>query len=101
MVVVATRKTPRSTSSSSSTTITNTTTADYEKHPVTYAFMFLQVDRTKEQYAKRLKLFFNFHQFPGNNLDEQGRYFLERARNDAQWATMLIMQFLVHHRERE
>lgn len=62
--------------------------------------MFLQREKTKEQYANRLQLFFNFHQFPGTNLDEQGKYFLERTRQDPQWATMLIMQFLVHHRER-
>jgi integrase len=47
-----------------------------------------------------LRLFFDFHQFPGDTLDEQGRYFLEKTREDIQWGTMLIMQFLVHHRER-
>jgi integrase len=76
------------------------TKTDYKTQPVTFAFMFLQREKTKEQYGNRLKLFFNFHQIPGATLDEQGRYFLGRTRQDPQWATMLIMQFLVHHRER-
>ena len=77
------------------TTTTTTTTpnilransrknTDYKTQPVTYAFMFLQREKTKQQYAGRLKLFFNFHQFPGASLDEQGQYFLERARQDIQ-----------------
>ena len=75
-------------------------TTDYKTHPVSYAFIFLQRELTKEQYANRLKLFFNFHQIPGDSLDEQGRTFLDIAKQDPQRATMLIMQFLVHHRER-
>ena len=33
-----------------------TATADYDARPVTYAFMFLQVDRTKYQYAQQIKV---------------------------------------------
>jgi ABC-type phosphate transport system substrate-binding protein len=71
------------------TTVTATTAAaaDYNARPVTYAFMFLQVDRTKYQYGNRLRSFFKFHNFPGQTLDEQGRHFLERARRDPQGAT--------------
>src|SRR5919106_108473 len=93
------KRTEQAKRTATSTTAT-TATADYDARPVTYAFMFLQVDRTKYQYANRLRSFFNFHHFPGLSLDEQGRYFLERARRDPQGATMLIMKFLVHHRER-
>jgi integrase len=78
----------------------NNKATNYRTHPVSYAFMFLQRELTKDQYANRLKLFFNFHQFPGDSLDKQGLYFLQRARQDPQQATMLIMQFLVHHRDR-
>jgi hypothetical protein len=73
---------------------------DYEREPVTYAFMFLAEDRTKEQYANRIQMFFDFHRIPGNTLDERGRNFLKKGRKNPQWATMLIMQYLVHHRER-
>jgi hypothetical protein len=58
----------------------NNKATNYRTHPVSYAFMFLQRELTKDQYANRLKLFFNFHQFPGDSLDKQGLYFLQRAR---------------------
>ena len=61
--------------------------------------MFLAAERTKGQYADRLKTFFDFHQIPGSTLDERGRNFLKKARQNTQCATMLIMQYLVYHRD--
>jgi hypothetical protein len=71
-----------------------------KKLAVTYAFNFVRAKITKEHYKKRLKLFFDDVGLPGSDLDEQGQHFLEQAKQDSEWAELMIMNYLVKQRER-
>jgi integrase len=72
----------------------------HKKHPVKYAFMYCRSPSTQRQYPKRLKLFFDFIQVEGADLEEQGQNFLDKARQDPEWASQSIMTYLDYHRQR-
>jgi hypothetical protein len=68
--------------------------------PVSYAFTYLNSPDTQRQYPKRLKLFFDHVGLPGKNLEEQGQAFLDKARENQQWAEENILLFLNFHKQR-
>jgi hypothetical protein len=65
-----------------------------------YSFMYaLKSSEARRQYPKRLKMLFDFLGLPGS-LEEQATEFLEKARQNIQWAQDSIMIFLDFHKQR-
>jgi hypothetical protein len=65
-----------------------------------YSFMYaLKSTEARRQYPKRLKMLFDFLDLPGS-LEEQAQSFLDKARQDIQWAQDSIMTFLDFHKQR-
>jgi integrase len=72
-----------------------------KKKPVTYAFMYCSSQSTQRQYPRRLKLFFDYIGLEGDDdIEEQGQTFLDKARQDADWANQQIMMYLDYQRQR-
>jgi integrase len=76
------------------------TTNSAKKTPVRYAFLYCNSPSTQRQYPKRLKLFFDFVGIEGNDLEEQGQNFLDKARQDSEWAQQSLMTYLAYHKQR-
>jgi len=95
------------------------------KRPVAYAFAYVNSPRTKEQYPKHLRMFFDHiglepvtppdakknvkttreeserrKQKFMEELEQQARTFLERARQDEVWASEQLIFYLDHHKQR-
>ena len=95
------------------------------RRPVAYAFIYVNSPATKEQYPKRLKMFFDSCGLPPvspprakkntkttkeesvkrkqkfmEDLEQQAQAFLERARLDNTWTAEQLMFYLDHHKER-
>jgi hypothetical protein len=70
-----------------------------KKEPVRYALRKCS-PFTREQYEERLKIFFNFAEIEGSNLEEQGRNFLQVLEKDTELANDLVMSYMEHLRER-
>jgi hypothetical protein len=65
-----------------------------------YSFMYsLKSSEAKRQYPKRLKMLFDFLDLSGS-LEEQAQSFLDKARQNIQWAQDSIMIFLDFHKQR-
>jgi hypothetical protein len=65
-----------------------------------YSFMYaLKSSETRRQYPKRLKKLFDFLNLSGS-LEEQANEFLNKARQNIQWAQNSMMKFLDLHKER-
>src|SRR5829696_6757557 len=62
--------------------------------------MYCNSPSTQRQYPKRLKLFFDFAGIEGNDLEEQGQNFLDKARQDSEWAQQSLMTYLAYHKQR-
>jgi hypothetical protein len=71
-----------------------------QTNPVLYAFKYLNSPQTQRQYPKRLKLFFEYIEMPGKDIEEQGQVFLEKAAGNKQWAEEKIFLFLYFHKQR-
>jgi hypothetical protein len=82
------------------TAATTTKTTQAKKTPVRYAFMYCNSPSTQRQYPKRLKIFFDFVGIEGNDLEEQGQNFLDKARQDSEWAQQSLMTYLAYHKQR-
>jgi hypothetical protein len=66
-----------------------------EIKPVSYAFSYINSPKTAKQYPKRLQIFFNYLGMQGEDLEQQGRAFLEQARERGTWWTQeQIMMFM-------
>jgi hypothetical protein len=74
--------------------------------PVAYVFDSLDSPYTKERYSERLKAFFDFIGLEGNSLEEKGKAFLAKAKqeindnNNPYWIDDNIQDFLIHHKQR-
>ena len=86
-------------SSSAATTTATTTATTKIKEPVSYAFKYLNSPYAKRQYPRRLKLFFDHLELAGE-LEEQGQAFLDKARDNPQWAQESIIDFIDFHKKR-
>jgi hypothetical protein len=71
-----------------------------QTNPVLYAFKYLNSPETQRQYPKRLKLFFDYIEMPGKDIEEQGQAFLEKATINKQWTEEKIFLFLDFHKQR-
>jgi hypothetical protein len=68
--------------------------------PVLYSFMYaLKSTEARRQYPKRLKMLFDFLGLPGS-IEEQAKDFLDKARQDIQWAQDGVIVFLEFHKQR-
>jgi hypothetical protein len=105
---------------------TTTAVVNNNKRPVAYAFAYVNSQRTKDQYPKRLRMFFDYiglepvtppdakknvkttreeserrKQKFMEELEQQARTFLERAREDHDtWASEQLIFYLEHHKQR-
>ncbi|HZA48244.1 MAG TPA: hypothetical protein VE521_04895 [Nitrososphaera sp.] len=55
----------------------NPLTSAKKNTPVKYALVFCKTEKTKHQYRKRLKWFFDYIGIEGQDVEEQGRAFLK------------------------
>ncbi|HEX6253816.1 MAG TPA: hypothetical protein VFZ55_06315 [Nitrososphaera sp.] len=72
---------------------------DFDK-PATYALMCLNSEATKKTYSSRLKVFFDFLKLEGEDLDKQGKVFLDKARADSYYVPVSIMSFIDYQKKR-
>jgi hypothetical protein len=75
--------------------------AQYEEegHPLSVFLYALKAPETKRQYPRRLKVFLDFLKLDGT-LEQQSKEFLEKAKQNPQWAQNAIMQFIAFQKER-
>jgi hypothetical protein len=74
--------------------------AQYEEdHPLSIFLYALKAPETKRQYPRRLKVFLDFLKLDGT-LEQQSKEFLEKAKQNPQWAQNSIMQFIAFQKER-
>jgi hypothetical protein len=75
-----------------------------QKNPVSYAFKYLNSPQTQRQYPKRLKLLFDHIGLTGeeedSSLEAQGQAFLDKTRENPQWAQAKIIDFIDFHKKR-
>jgi hypothetical protein len=71
-----------------------------EENPVSYAFKYLNSPETQRQYPKRLKLPFDHVGLTGDSLEAQGQAFLDKTRENPQWAQEKIIDFIHFHKQR-
>ena len=77
-----------------------TLSAQYEEENPLSVFLYaLKAPETKRQYPRRLKVFLDFLKLDGT-LEQQSKEFLEKAKQDPQWAQHSLMQFMVLQKER-
>jgi hypothetical protein len=86
-------------SASASAAATATITTTKRKEPASYAFKYLNSPYAKRQYPRRLKLFFDHLELAGE-LEEQGQAFLDKAKENPQWAQESIIDFIDFHKKR-
>ena len=68
-----------------------------QQTPVAYAFTYLNSSSTAKQYPKRLQSFFEFLGLEGNDIEQQGRAFLDEVKDNnggQQWAQEQIMMYM-------
>lgn len=73
---------------------------EQKKNPVSYAFKYLNSPETQRQYPKRLKLLFDHVGLTGDSLEAQGQAFLDKTRENPQWAQEKIIDFIHLHKQR-
>lgn len=71
-----------------------------KKKPVSDALLYVNSDVTRKQYHRRLELFFEFVGLEGEDIDQKGQAFLERARQDETWAQSQIIRFMAFQKQR-
>ena len=59
----------------------------------------LKASETRRQYPRRLKVFLDFLKLDGT-LEQQSKEFLEKAKQNPQWAQNSLMQFISLQKER-
>jgi hypothetical protein len=70
-----------------------------EGHPLSVFLYALKAPETRRQYPGRLKVFLDFLKLDGT-LEQQSKEFLEKAKQNPQWAQNSLMQFIVLQKER-
>jgi hypothetical protein len=85
--------------SATSSAATTTTATTKRKEPVSYAFKYLNSTYAKRQYPRRLELFFDHLELAGE-FEEQGQAFLDKAKENPQWAQESIIDFIDFHKKR-
>lgn len=70
-----------------------------EDHPLSVFLYALKAPETKRQYPRRLKVFLDFLNLDGT-LEQQSKEFLEKAKQNPQWAQHSLMQFMTLQKER-
>ena len=70
-----------------------------EENPLSLFLYALKAPETKRQYPRRLKVFLDFLKLDGT-LEQQSKEFLERAKQNPQWAQNSLMQFIAFQKER-
>ena len=74
--------------------------AQYEEEDPLSVFLYaLKAPETKRQYPRRLKVFLDFLK-PDGTLEQQSKEFLEKAKQNPQWAQHSIIQFIDLQKER-
>jgi hypothetical protein len=69
------------------------------KKPASYAFTYLNSLDVQRQYPRRLKLLFDYIGLVGD-VEEQGQAFLDKTRENPQWAQENILRFVDFHKQR-
>ena len=70
-----------------------------EENPLSVFLYALKAPETKRQYPRRLKVFLDFLKLDGT-LEQQSKEFLEKAKQNQQWAQNSLMQFIAFQKER-
>ncbi len=68
--------------------------------PLTEFFEAIRSPLTKDRYERRFDLFLNHIGAEGKDLGERAARFAAKARTDAQWATIMINQYMRYQKER-
>ena len=78
-----------------------TLSAQYEEesHPLSVFLYALKAPETKRQYPRRLKVFLDFLKLDGT-MEQQSKEFLEKAKQNPQWAQHSLMQFIALQNKR-
>ncbi len=71
-----------------------------EVEPLTEFFDAIRSPVTREKYSKRLDQFFNHLQIKGGSLKERARTFARHAKEDNQWATIAINDYMRYQKQR-
>jgi hypothetical protein len=74
-------------------------TQQQEEDPLAVFIYALKATETKRQWPRRLKTFLDFLELKGT-LKEKAISFLNKARQDPQWAQRSFMRFLNFQKER-
>jgi hypothetical protein len=80
--------------------------AQQQKNRLSYAFKYLNSPETQRQYPKRLKLFFDHigldigDSSSSSSLEAQRQAFLDKTRENPQWAQEKIIDFIHFHKQR-
>jgi hypothetical protein len=79
--------------------------AQQQKNRLSYAFKYLNSPETQRQYPKRLKLFFDhigldIGDSSSSSLEAQRQAFLDKTRENPQWAQEKIIDFIHFHKQR-
>jgi hypothetical protein len=72
---------------------------DEEENPLSVFLYAFKAPETRRQYPRRLKVFLDFLKLDGT-LEQQSKEFLEKVKQNPQWAQHSLMQFITLQKER-
>ncbi|MGA7367781.1 MAG: hypothetical protein WBX01_01540 [Nitrososphaeraceae archaeon] len=78
---------------------TSTYTEQRDRNPIAVFRYALRAPESRRQYPRRFKLFLDYLTLDGE-LGEQANQFYLRARQDHDWAEVVLMEFIAYQKER-
>jgi hypothetical protein len=90
----------RRTTTRTSATINTTTATTTPNKPSIICLYVPKFSSYQKTIPKKVKAFFDYIGLPGKNLEEQGQVFLDKARENQQWAEENILLFLDFQKQR-
>ncbi len=73
----------------------------YESAAINTLISTLPSIDSQRQYPLRLKPFFDFADVPGNSLGEKADHFVQRVKENPQWANDILVNFVNHCKQSE
>ena len=70
-----------------------------EQDPLAVFMYALRAPESRRQYPRRFKVFLDYLRLEGS-IKDQGRQFVEKARNDPKWFNRSLMNFIIFQKER-
>ncbi|MGD1834143.1 MAG: hypothetical protein ACPKQO_00295 [Nitrososphaeraceae archaeon] len=71
-----------------------------EIDPYTMFLHAMKSPVTKKKYGRRLEMFFDFLNIPGEKIEERCKAFVQKGRNNLNWVFTNILRFVLFHRQR-